>query len=191
MSQYFLYYLGYKKGDKIYPYGPYTAEGKLKPISSRSRSFASHLYEDFWRIQEENISDELRKDFEYENGYTGKMEISKEMRWLPIKDISVSSDFMKSGYFLLDEIMHYEANKEDLAPQWVFTESLTPTAYAALATANPTEAKQYAYYAYTDLWSEEYDAFIIRNMADELDMSYFEFDKDKQDREPVVIFDLG
>lgn len=191
MSQYFLYYLGYKKGDKIYPYGPYTAEGKLKPISSRSRSFASHLYEDFWRVQEENISDELRKDFEYENDFTGKMEMSKELRWMPIKDIPTSSEFLKAGYFLLDEVMDYERDKENLAPQWCFSECLTPTAYAALVTSNPAEAKKYTYYAYMDTWSDEYDAFIIRNMADELDMSYFEFDDNKKDWEPVVIFDLG
>lgn len=189
MSQYFLYYLGYKKGDKIYPYGPYNVEGKLKPISSRSRSFASHLYEEFWRVSEENISDELRKEFEYENGWTGKKEISRELRWLPIKDIPVSSDFLKAGYFLVDEIMDYEASKEDLAPQWCFTTPLTPTAYAALATSNPDESKKYAYYAYIDLWSDEYDAFIIRNMADEMDMDYL--DKDDESYEPVVIFDLG
>ena len=67
MSYYYNYYVGYKKDGKIYPWGPYNANGKLEPMVSRSRSFASDLHEEFYAVSDKEVSEELRKEFEYED----------------------------------------------------------------------------------------------------------------------------
>ncbi len=177
MSYYYNYYIGYKKDNKIYPFGPYDANGKFYSIISKSRSFASNLYEDFYRVKEEQISDELRKIFSYKNY---KNEEVVEVKYLPVKDLPKGS-FIKTGYFLIDEVERYEKTEETDE----FSTPLTPQIYAAKLQnevmlgkkkSNDEEcveynASDYMYYAYPDYNSKEYEAFILRNVAGNFDFS--------------------
>ena len=125
MGYYYDYYLGYQKDGKIYPWGPYTAAGKIKPVFYRSRSFASDLHERFRPVAEDEISDELRADFEYED-WQGDKRI--DVKVLPAGELPGGS-FIKTGYFLIDEVKSYEAGDgwwDD------FTTPLSPQIYAAL-----------------------------------------------------------
>ena len=74
MSYYYQYYIGYEDVSTglIYPYGPYNCQGKLKPVVEKSRSFASDLHNEFVPISINHISDELRKEFEYEDWHGNK-----------------------------------------------------------------------------------------------------------------------
>lgn len=62
MSYYYNYYIGYRTPDgKIYPLGPFDANGVIHPALCRSRSYASALHHDFSCIPEEDVTNELRK----------------------------------------------------------------------------------------------------------------------------------
>ena len=173
MSYYYNYYLGYMKNGKIYPWGPYTADGTLKQILEKSSSFASDLYYLFDRIGEDQISEELRKEFEYENFMGEKVIVVK---YLPIENLPVGS-FIKTGYFLIKDVIEYEKdqNSTDL-----FYDTVTPSVYAEMIKnefifgkkeAKDDEeivhnASDYMYYAYPDYDSKEYESFYLRTAAE-------------------------
>ena len=189
MSYYYNYYIGFIKNGKIYPLGPYDHRGELSPALSRSASSASDLHESFQFVAENQISDELRKAFEYEE-YNGNKVM--RVKYLPLKELP-SGSFIKTGYFLIENVNRYEKdddfNAEDLA--W---DSVDPVTYAAMMKneivfgqpkpkldieGNELEvhsASEYMYYAYPDYRSEEYEAHIIRQFADALEF----YDKEEQ-----------
>lgn len=181
MSYYYTYYVGYKKDNKLYPYGPYTSDGKLRPVRSVSRSFSSYLYQDFYDMAPEQISDELRKEFEYEN-FKGEKVV--DVKWLPLKELPNES-YIKTGYFLIKDVAQYEAD-EHKDTYDLFYDQLSPTVWAAKAQnelkfgkpapqfdceGEPFEvhsASEYMFYAYPDYYSEEYEAAVLRTAADAL-----------------------
>ena len=122
MSYYYQYYIGYEKDGKIYPYGPYTCEGKLKPVIERSRNFASDLHNSFYMVSDSQISDELRKEFEYED-WNGEKRI--EVKYCPISNMP-SLDYIKRGYFLIDDVQAWEQGGDDS----LFDSMITPQVYA-------------------------------------------------------------
>ena len=180
MSYYYNYTLGYMKDGKIYPFGPFDRNGKLKDAVWVSRSFASDLHEDFDVVKEEQISDELRKAMQYE-GWDNEMHMP-EVKWLALDDLPKGS-FIKTGYFLQEDITAYLRGKDsDL-----FFESMTPLEYAIrLETemkfgkppvirdyeGTPIEERscsEYAYFCYPDYNCKEYEAFRIREAAEILE----------------------
>ena len=102
MSYYYTYYLGYEREGKIYPLGPYDCFGKLRDVVNRSRSFASDLHERFWPVKEEEISDELRKEFEYTD-WEGKKTVEYKIQQVKVslffkdydKAISICDNIIK------------------------------------------------------------------------------------------------
>lgn len=171
MSYYYNYYLGYKYDGKIYALGPFDNTGNLHAILSKSRSFASNLHEEFRKIHEDEISDDIRKHFEYRDDYTGKNIV--DIKVLPIKDLP-SGDIIKRGYVLIKDVEAYENGEDD-----VFYGVLSPTVYAAKADNERTfgknqeltdeyggkyhepNASEYMYYAWVDRNSVEYESFLI------------------------------
>ena len=174
------YYIGYRKDGKIYPWGPYTADGKLKSAVSRSSSFASELYREFQDIPDGEISEELRREFEWED-YGGHKVMNVE--YLSEKDLP-SGSFVKTGYFLIDDVKSYEKDEYDEFDG--FYDVLSPSVYAAKLQHEITfgknkpekdiegyeytepNASDYMYYAYPDYKSREYEAFILRQLIDAL-----------------------
>lgn len=176
MSYYYNYYIGYKKNEKIYPWGLYNANGQLKPVISKSRSFASDLHEDFYTIKPQNISDELRKEFEYKD-LNGKNTIN--VKYLPVDELP-NSDFIRRGYFLIKDIKEYQNTNSSFD---LFYDYLTPEVYAVKLQhevifgknqpqkdCEGTEytepnASDYMYYTYPDYNSKEYEVFMLKEMV--------------------------
>lgn len=181
MSYYYNYYVGYKSGGKIYPLGPYNSFGQHCAAVCRSRNFASNLHDWFRPIKREEISDELRKEFEWED-WNGNKKVDVKVCKMP--DLPKGS-FIKTGYFLIDDVKRYEQD-EDYDSSELFYDHITPNVYAALADherqfgRHPVEydkygeeipyynASDYMYYAYPDYSAKEYEADIIREIAGEL-----------------------
>jgi hypothetical protein len=183
MSYYYNYAIGYIFDDKIYPLGPYTAEGKLKDVVSKSASFASDLHEMFSTVPDEKISEELRKEFSYKN-WKGE-EVMQTVRYLPVSELP-SGDFIKKGYFLIDDVVAY--HKDEVPYDFDgFYEWLSPEAYAAKVQNElkfgapktrkndfgeeytPHSVADYMYFAYPVYNCKEYEAFCLRLVADILD----------------------
>lgn len=181
MSYYYDYYVGYKLDDKIYPLGPFDNKGKLKPVISDSSSFASTLYQRFYEIRESEVSDEFRANFEWED-WQGKKTLGT-VKYLPVDELPTGS-FVKSGYFLIDDVKAYEANEE-----WFegFYDTVSPVVYVAMAEKElkfgknqpkkdgegfeytEPNASDYMFYVYPDYKCEEFDAFMLRRAASALE----------------------
>lgn len=186
MSYYYNYYIGYERNGKLYPLGPYNSFGDLKCAVWVSRSFASDLHDDFYQVPEDKISDELRKEFEYEN-WNGEKVL--QMKYFPMDEMPKGS-FIKTGYFLIDDVKKYEKDHD----AWdLFYEHLSPAMYAAMLQNELTlgkpqpkkdcegyeievySASDYMYYAYPDYCSREYESFVIKEVGEML-YSYSHFE---------------
>lgn len=182
MSYYYNYTIGIMdKEGKIKPYGPYDANGNLKYVIERSRSFASDLYKDFLYVQEGQITDELCKEFSYTD-WNDQEKI--EIKYLPIDKLPKGTYLIK-GYFLIEDIQRYEEDQIDVDD--LICNMITPIIYAEklkkeymFGKNEPKEddegykytepnASDYMYYVVEDYHSKEYEAEIIRNVADILD----------------------
>lgn len=188
MSYYYNYYIGYKKDNKIYPLGPYDALGNLRCTFYKSQSFASDLYEDFYEIADEQVSDELKKEFEHdlaEDRYCVKLSI------LPYTDLPEGS-YIKSGYFLITDVEAYLQNHDSCD---LFYEYLSPEIYAAKS-ANEIKfgppkkkinqfgepyyehsAADYMWFTYADYNCKEYEVFKLKQMCSILE-DYTNFQKE-------------
>lgn len=179
MSYYYNYYIGCKKDGKIYPWGPYTADGKLRPIICRSRSFASDLHDYFRYVSEEEMSDELREEFEYED-WNGIKRV--EVKYISENELP-NDDFIKRGYFLINDVK-VKAYKGDFYDD--FDDPISPEIYAAKLQHELTfgknqpkkdcegndyiepNASDYMYYAYPDYRTKEYESHILRQTLEAL-----------------------
>lgn len=181
MGYYYSYYIGYMDNEsrKIFPLGPYNSFGKLVSVLSRSSSYSSDLHEDFLNIEEEQISDPLRKQFEYED-WKGNKQIN--VRYLPLENLYnyENYNYMQSGYCLIDEVRAYEENKDYFDG---FSQVLSPTVYAmklknqiCFGENKPKKdvegneyiepsASDYTFYRWIDEQSRGWEAFLIRNAA--------------------------
>lgn len=181
MSYYYTYYVGYRTADgRIYPLGPYDCFGKLRDVLSRSRNFASDIHEEFFRISDEMISEELRKEFRYED-YDGKEHMT-DLKYLPVSGLPGGS-YLKKGYYLASDVQSYleTGESEDL-----FYDRLAPEVFAAKMMneavlgspkekkdeegydITPHSASEYMYFVYPDCGSREYEAAVMRLAADML-----------------------
>lgn len=179
MSYYYDYYVGYKKDGKIYPLGPYDAMGKIHAALSKSRSFASDLYNEFYPIKEIEISDELRARFESED-WNGELKLNATC--LTESELNeLNSNYIKSGYFLISDVESYEKDGDT----WdIFYDKITPQVYAAKLQHELTfgknqpqkdiegneytepNASDYMYYAYPDYNCKEYEVSVLKGMIE-------------------------
>ena len=180
MSYYYEYYAGIedKESKIIKPLGPYDCNGKLQPIISRSRSFASNLYENFNFLDENYISNELRKEFEYED-WQGNKRV--DVKYLPIQDLP-SGDYIVKGYFLIDDLQAWQQGGDDT----LFYNVINPQVYSELmkkelifgknkpekddedSEFTKPNASDYIYSAIPNYTSKEYEAELIRQVANML-----------------------
>ena len=186
MSCYYNYYLGYELDGKIYPYGMYDNRGKIHPVVSRSsRTFASMLHDGFEPVPDEKASEQLKQEFTNCN-WTGRGWLS--VRYSYLSDMP-SGDWIKSGYFLTEDVMRFIELKGDGGIDlWSETddmlyEMITPEAFAVKMKSElengmpePTydcegvelpnhSYKEYTFYAIPDYWCMEYEAFLLREVA--------------------------
>ena len=181
MSYYYTYYCGYQTPDNLVrPLGPFNYKGELRPVMSESRNYCSDLNCELIRMPEAWISDELKAVLEYEVYNDEK--VMPEVRYLYLDEVKNDDPFIKSGFFLMEEVQEYiETQEAD------FYESLTAEQYAfklenelkfgvpkpALdAEGNPFEfhsCSEYQYYAYPDYTSKGYDIIRLNEMFESLD----------------------
>lgn len=183
MSYYYNYYVGYKQDGKIYPWGPYDAKGNLHPVVCKSRSFASDLHESFYTVAEKEISDELRKEFEWTDWNNEK---HIDVKFLPVKELP-ETDFIEKGYFLISDVKIYEDEENPYFVEDIFCDRISPQVYTALLDKQlkfgenkpkkndegneytEHNASDYMWYAYPDFNSKEYEAFMILKAIDILE----------------------
>ena len=195
MSYYYQYYIGYMENGKIYPYGPYTSERKLKPIVEKSRSFASDLHEYFVNVAEVQISEELRNEFGYKD-WQGIESVS--VKYLLYENLP-NGDYIVKGYFPIDDVQAWEQGDDDS----LFYNVINPIVYAAMAKneiifgknqpkkdAEGNEytkpnASEYMYYAAPQYNSKEYEAFQIRAVINML----YDYDFFADDTKKIVILE--
>lgn len=188
MSWYVDYYIGYKtKEGKIYPLGHFDCFGNLHSVLTKSRSFASDLWERFNRVTLEETTDELKRHFPDGDLFSwGDSSEEKEEQapwcfWLDVDDLP-TGNYFKKGYFLQEDIAQYERSLVDDDVYFDgFYHMLTPAEYARkmeseLKFGIPKPKKdcegnefevhscgEYSYYVYPDYDSKEYEASVIRD----------------------------
>lgn len=188
MSWYVDYYIGYRtKEGKIYPLGHYDCFGNLHSVLTKSRSFASDLWERFDQITLEETTDEIRRNFPKGNIYSWEPLSDEEAAklppwcfWMYLKDLPKGSYF-KQGYFLQEDISAYERDEGYFDG---FYHMLTAAEYARKMEAElkfgvPKPKKdeegneevvyscgEYSFYIYPDYDSQEYEAAEIRSAAE-------------------------
>jgi hypothetical protein len=193
MSYYYNYYICIedKKTGNIKPLGPYDCNGKLKSIIERSRNFASDLYKDFYNLPQDKISDELRKEFEYED-WNGEKKC--ELKYLPYDKLP-EGDYIVKGYFLIEDLQAWKQGGDDS----LFYSVIEPQIYAELLKKeiifgkNQPEkdeegieytkpnASDYIYSAVPNYFSKEYEVILIRRACETL------MDYDLADKYNVII----
>lgn len=206
MSWYTNYTLGYydKSTDKIYPLGPFTANGKLVDCISTSASFTTKLKDRFLAMPFSKLSDELFKALFSSEDYGEVSKTEETLRdnyvgYLPLKDLP-SNDYLRKGYFLIDNVIRYE---KDLKEEGygdiddLIYDSITPEEYAIRLHNEMAfgfkpvldedgnqmnhSMNEYMYYVFADTESENYDANTLRTFASAFDLSV------PRDTEIVVI----
>lgn len=171
MSTYYDFYLGYKaKGDdKLHAFGPYDKFGNLTSFLCKSRSFISDIHEEFRKCSIEQLDDELKDKFTYTYSDPGKNEkVYCNLYYLDYDELPSNCDYMKSGFYPVDEVTEYIQDKESL--DFYYTEYYSPTEYGMkLATAvnsNDEEQikwlKSFVFFTYPDYNSIEYDTYYIK-----------------------------
>ena len=171
------YYIGFKKDGKIYPLGLYNSFFTLCPVLQRSENFASKLHERFNLIKENMYSDELKKEFE---GISF-------LEYLPVDELPLDT-YIKSGYFLIEEVKKFEESKDDF---FEFSEFLLPRFYAAklqmemmfgfkesAEKRGEKSVADYMFYTYPDYRSEEFEARLIHVAAEALNMTVERIEKE-------------
>jgi len=193
MSYYYNYYFGYidKKDNKIYPYGPYTSTKKenLSCVMSYSRSFDNDFSDFFDEIPRNMYSSKLMADSNFKGAV--EEEYCHNPKYCRISDLP-ASDFIKSGYFLIEDVTNYLNNKD---PE-VFLERVDPIVYNGMVASElkfgkperktddvgeeytPYSASDYMFFAYPDYNCVEYRAFILKQFLN--NMAEFEDTKDKE-----------
>ena len=183
MSYYYNYYIGYRTpDDKIYPLGPFDANGVIHPALCRSRSYASALHHEFNCIPEKDVSDKLINAL----GYARQEDEEKTFengKFLPLNELPNGS-FIKDGYFLIEDVIHYNKTGEaefcNCIPKEVYAAKLQneialgpplPETDEFDQDVTPKSCRDYMYFAYPDVNSREYESWVIRNAIEMLEFS--------------------
>lgn len=133
MSWNYSYTLGVKTNDdKIYPIGPFDADGKIVDVINNSGSFEpEELHERFYPINKNNVTPEFEKTYSYESDGEKHIDLDS-FSYIPLADLP-QGDGLKFGYFLIEDVDRYEKNHDDLYDFDGFYDWLEPKVYYAKA----------------------------------------------------------
>ena len=205
MSTYYTYYLGYIKDDQIFPLGPFDYAGRIFPAISRSRSFASDLWQEFNIIKDSNItlSNEFKTalardwDTSTEDAFFG------DMRYLLTKELPKDCNCIEEGYFLIDDVKEYLTNGGDAYD--LFYEKMSPLEYAershneiVFGPPQPEKdcegneytvhsCKDFMYFRYENRTGEAFEVKTIKEICDLLTETVY----DSKDMKYVVVCSIG
>lgn len=181
VSWYHNYYIGEKRDGLIYLVGLFDSGGKCYPALSISRTFSSDLPDSFYQVDPDKLSNQIKSLFDspLEREYVGCLSYTN----------LGSIDYIERGYFLIDDIDSYEKTRDPLS----FTCCIAPVTYAELVKKGAIRigrkeytAQDFAYYAYPDIRSKQYEAFLIYNTVE----AYL-FDHTNVDKNNIVIIDIA
>lgn len=162
---------------KIHPLGLYNCFFALCPVIQRAENFASKLHTRFNLIREDMYSDDLKNEFGEDSA----------LEYLPIDELPLGT-YIKSGYFLIDEVKKFEQEGDEY---FEFSEFLLPRFYAAklqiemmfgfkesAEKRGEKSVADYMFYTYPDYRSEEFEARVIHVAADALIKSVEQVEKE-------------
>lgn len=179
---------------------------RLRSIYWRSGSFMPESFSsEFITVNEDDCSDELKEAFTFKN-WDNTNEFSEVLGYITLDDLNkMDDDFVKTGYFLAEDVSKYEKNKEIIFDDEIFYDRLSPVVYANMCTKQiktHTEKdcdgyeytvhgfEDYMFYAYPDYDSKEYlihELKIIMNSYQES----IEYISEFKNKELVLLQDWG
>lgn len=183
MSWYTSITLGYvsKTDGKIYPFGPFDKDGNLKNIIETSRSFTTDLKDFFEVPNAEVVSQKLvdALDIKVEDGENLSQALREYYVGVCPLDKLPSGDYMRRGYFLIEDVHAYESGEmdaEDLFYDCMGAEEYAARAHNELVFGFRKEKDEfgnvvnhsmadYMYYSYPDYQSKEYEASLLHIYA--------------------------
>lgn len=171
MSWYYSYYIGYKKNGKFYPLAPYDCNHNFYPILEKSRSFSSDLHNFFYKVEKDEISEELKEIFG--NDCFSECLIS----FLPLKEARATcGPWIKTGYCLYDDVQDYLRDHfsiDDLKYNMLSPEQFAVKMQKELCSGQSEDEehsyKDYIYFSFPDFECKEYEIFMILNQIDNID----------------------
>ena len=175
------FYITYQTKDGIiHPYGPFDYSGDYKCVHWTSRSFTTDLKEYFEPVTREQLSQELidaiynvdidKNGTYYESPYWGICPL----------DALPKGDYIKSGYFLIEDIQKYQEDNDAYDLFYDYLDSIT---YARkleneLKFGKPTEKENewgekyipnscadYSFFCYPDYSCKEYEVYMIKTIV--------------------------
>ena len=173
MSYYYNFYPAIKRAD-----------GKIDIFNEKkitldwySRSFfnSDFLYK-FDFLSEDQMTDALKEQFTYTD-WNNEKRISELKIITKDQLMSLNDNFVKTGYFLIDDVKTYQQSPDDLYNLDIFYDHISPEIYAALLTSRPHSiirqdcegtdyvehgAEDYMFFAYPDYTSDEYKAHKLK-----------------------------
>lgn len=187
MSYYYDYYIGTKDKDgKIKPLGPYDINNKLYSAICRSRSFASRLHERFYKLNNNQMTEELKVAFK--DKFFDEVKASY-FKYLPLSELP-SGSYIKKGFYLIEDIEKYEKNDNSVFNLDIFYDWIPENTYYRMLEAQRIsqissihekvfgdeddyerhrDLSEYSYFSYPDYDCEEYEAYVIRTVANLFD----------------------
>ena len=157
MSSYRTYFIGRKNAEgKIDAGVCFNSKGEWIPAVSTSRSFSSHLWEEMYFLDKEDLTERARKTI---LGDEEDEDCSPDIRYLNMKDMPTPERY-KEGLYPVESIDDYENDREDQ----VFGE-IRPVVYAAMS---EEEKKKYAWYKWEDIYSNEFTSAQINDIFEAL-----------------------
>lgn len=129
---------------------------RLKTIMYRTGSWMPRHFEDeFTPVSADDCDEELQKAFTYKN-WNDKEEFSDTLSYMTLDELNaLKSDYIKHGYYLVDDVDKYEKYKEDscVSDLDIFYDAVSPTVYANMC------AKQIKRHQEKDAEGYEYTAY--------------------------------
>jgi len=193
MSQYYYFYLGYKKDNVFHGVGPYgiDKDGKyyLHSVLCRSDYNVTGLKNCFWETQKpeeigEDIKESIAKTYSFfsEEPFYRLLYMSlTELREL------IGNSGLKSAYVTTDAVNSFELEEpSERLPfcQYIF-EEISPTVYAKMS---PEKQEKFIYYSWLDYDSKSYMANLLNQIVNEFLNCNSKAEFDKYDESNFYIF---
>ena len=157
MSSYRTYFIGRKNAEgKIDAGVCFNSKGEWIPAVSTSRSFSSNLWDEMNFLNKKDLTERARKTI---LGTEEDEDYNPDIRYLDMKDMP-NAERYKEGLYPVESIADYEKDIEDR----VYGE-IRPVIYAAMP---EEEKKQYAWYRYEDIYSNEFTSAQISDIFEAL-----------------------
>ena len=181
MSWYYSYYpcIRHKDGT-IDIMGVFDKDGFAHPCLCNSRSFEYGLHEEFVDIQLSNLTNDSIKALRINLDEWDEVERNNPyMSYCAYHDLP-SGSYIKSGYFLVEDIDNYEEWLNNPSDIWFdgFYEKISTQHYMNLLQHAPKEALKYAFYMYADKECKEYHSSILNLFRDPCNVDMWNIKKE-------------